>query len=276
MRCGRYYAPGEGTGGTTHGVGWGARNYHNGNGVGPPKRAGEQTDYGDYSLLLAEHLAATAESAPSAMDLAALLPRWRKAMSSWRSWMCTQTKQALQKLAQGYPADRLGGPSNAMAVRSAAAIAFWADEELAADAAHKAMFTHAEPTAHAGAEFFTRVAFRVANDGLDPVAAIQGVADDMGNSFIRKKVELALTKAKEAADPTSELAQAGELADDRAITSMGRLWEVGKSEPIKGMCALSAAALSAAPRRNETKLLCAVTKKITQAAMPGCARVLGG
>ena len=99
MRCGRYYAPGEGTGGTTHGVGWGARNYHNGNGVGPPKRAGEQTDYGDYSLLLAEHLAATADSAPSAMDLAALLPRWRKAMSSWRSWMCTQTKQALQKLA---------------------------------------------------------------------------------------------------------------------------------------------------------------------------------
>merc|ERR1719174_625491 len=70
-RIDRYFAPGEKTGGETHGIGWGARNFHNGNGVGPAKRAGEQTDYGDYSLLLAEHLAATADSAPSAMDLAA-------------------------------------------------------------------------------------------------------------------------------------------------------------------------------------------------------------
>ena len=44
----RYYAPGEKTGGTTHGVGWGARNFHDGNGNGPAKQAGEQTDYGDY------------------------------------------------------------------------------------------------------------------------------------------------------------------------------------------------------------------------------------
>ena len=43
----RYYAPGEKTGGTTHGVGWGARNFHDGNGNGPAKKAGEQTDYGD-------------------------------------------------------------------------------------------------------------------------------------------------------------------------------------------------------------------------------------
>lgn len=38
----KYYAPGEKTGGETHGVGWGARNFHGGNGRGPPKRAGEQ------------------------------------------------------------------------------------------------------------------------------------------------------------------------------------------------------------------------------------------
>ena len=35
----------------THGVGWGDRNFHGGNGRGPPKRAGEQTDYGDYNIL---------------------------------------------------------------------------------------------------------------------------------------------------------------------------------------------------------------------------------
>lgn len=61
-----YYAPGQKTGGQTHGIGWGARNYHGGNGRfvshgaravahmhnahashvrkhrGPPKKAGEQ------------------------------------------------------------------------------------------------------------------------------------------------------------------------------------------------------------------------------------------
>lgn len=41
----RFYAPGEKTGGTTHGIGWGARNYHSGNGNGPAKKAGECTDY---------------------------------------------------------------------------------------------------------------------------------------------------------------------------------------------------------------------------------------
>jgi hypothetical protein len=40
----RYYAPGEKTGGETHGVGWGQRNFHSGNGNGPSKAAGEQTD----------------------------------------------------------------------------------------------------------------------------------------------------------------------------------------------------------------------------------------
>ena len=58
----RYYAPGEKTGGETHGVGWGARNFHNGNGNGPAKRAGENTDYGDYTLLVAEHLAGSPAS----------------------------------------------------------------------------------------------------------------------------------------------------------------------------------------------------------------------
>merc|ERR1719188_1174387 len=47
-----YLAPGEKTGGMTHGVGWGARNYHGGSGNGPGKRAGEQTDYGDYNILI--------------------------------------------------------------------------------------------------------------------------------------------------------------------------------------------------------------------------------
>ena len=111
----RYYAPGEKTGGQTHGVGWGARNFHNGNGKGPAKKAGENTDYGDYVLLVLKHLSNHAAN-PHKIDLKELIPFWQNEMTSWRSWMCTQTKQTLQQVQQGKSFDQLGGNSNAMSV----------------------------------------------------------------------------------------------------------------------------------------------------------------
>ena len=231
----QYYSPGEKTGGQTHGVGWGQRNFHGGNGNGPAKGRGEQTDYGDYSLLMLEHLAAeTAAGKPVArLDLDTLLPRWQEAMRSWRSWMCTQTRQTLQQVAQGTPHDQLGGYSNAMSLRSAAALGYYADEEDAVHFAHTSMFTHKEETAHDGAEFFTRVAHRVAHRGLTPRAAIEEVAAlPSSSSFVKTKVAQGLAKADEALDSTSALSQE-EYCDDLAITSMARLWDVGKTEPIK-------------------------------------------
>lgn len=119
----RYYAPGQKTGGQTHGIGWGARNYHGGNGRGAAKRAGEQTDYGDYNLLLLEHWSATAES-PRDIDLTELIPRWQERLLTWRAWMCTQTKQTLQQVQQGVPLTQIGGMSNAMALRFAGAYGY--------------------------------------------------------------------------------------------------------------------------------------------------------
>merc|ERR1711972_1275595 len=46
------------------------------------------------------------------------------------------------------------------------------------------------------------------------------------------KVKQALEKVAEATDPTKPLSKE-EFADDLALTSMARLWDVGKSEPIK-------------------------------------------
>lgn len=227
----RYYAPGEKTGGETHGVGWGARNFHNGNGNGPAKRAGENTDYGDYTLLVAEHLAATADPPSTTFDVAAFLPRWRTALASWRSWICTQTKQTYQQVSQGVPVDRLGGNSNAMAMRSAAALAYYDDEDDLARAARATMFTHREATALAGGEFFARVAFRVVHAGLSPRAAIEAVAES-SPAFVKQKVAQALAKVAEATDPDGPLSREP-FVDDLALTSMARLWEVGKSEPIK-------------------------------------------
>ena len=120
----RYFSPGEKTGGTTHGVGWGARNFHGGNGNGAPKAAGENTDYGDYVMLLLEHFAATATPVRAALDLTELIPRWQRSMTTWRSWICTQTKQTLAQIARGTSLDELGGMSNAMALRSPASLGY--------------------------------------------------------------------------------------------------------------------------------------------------------
>jgi len=224
----RYYAPGEKTGGTTHGVGWGARNFHDGNGNGPAKQAGEQTDYGDYNLLVAEHLAATAPSRP--FDVAEFLPRWREALATWRSWICTQTRLTYNQVAQGTPVSSLGGNSNAMSFRGAALLGYYDDEDAVADAARKASFTHREATALDGAEFFARVAFRVSRGAL-PRDAIQDVAA-ASSPFVQKKVAQALSKVDEATDPAQPLSKE-DFVDDLALTSMARLWDVGKSEPIK-------------------------------------------
>merc|ERR1719424_2062054 len=97
----RYYAPGEKTGGETHGVGWGSRNFHNGNGspLGA-KRAGEGTDYGDYTLLVAEHLAEMSKASETSFDVESFIPRWQKALTggTWRSWVCTMTRTTLQQV----------------------------------------------------------------------------------------------------------------------------------------------------------------------------------
>eukprot|EP00930_Biecheleria_cincta_P018329 TRINITY_DN14317_c0_g1_i1.p1 TRINITY_DN14317_c0_g1~~TRINITY_DN14317_c0_g1_i1.p1 ORF type:complete len:548 (+),score=92.15 TRINITY_DN14317_c0_g1_i1:32-1675(+) len=226
----RYYAPGERTGGETHGIGWGARNFHNGNGVGPAKKAGECTDYGDYNILMLEHLAATAQP-PRRIRLDELVPRWLEALPKWRSWLCTQTRQTYQQVVGGTPASDLGGMSNAMALRSAAAYGYFDKEEDVAHAARTMMFTHREETALDGGEFFARVAFRIIHGPMSPLDAIKAVASE-SSPFIQEKVSQALAKVAEASDPSSSLSKE-EFVDDLALTSMARLWDVGRSEPIK-------------------------------------------
>jgi len=226
----QYYAPGSKTGGQTHGVGWGARNYHNGNGNGPAKKAGEQTDYGDYNVLIAKHLANTAEK-PHRMKLKELVPFWREEMKSWRSWICTQTKNALQQVARGGSYKQLGGHSNAMAVRNSAAFAYYSEESDLVHSSKTAMFTHKETTAIQGGEFFTRVTYRVIHKGMTPREAIVEVAST-SSDFIKAKVQQAIDKVAEATDPNNQLSKE-EYVDDLALTSMARLWDVGKTEPIK-------------------------------------------
>uniref|UniRef100_A0A7S4HJF8 ADP-ribosylhydrolase ARH3 n=1 Tax=Odontella aurita TaxID=265563 RepID=A0A7S4HJF8_9STRA len=220
-----YMAPGERMGGQTHGVGWGGRNYH------PGTAKGDQTDYGEYNILVLEHLAATASN-PRPFDVGEFIPAWQERLTSgWKQWICTQTKQTFQQIQQGTPVSQLGGNSNAMSLRYASVFAYYDTEEGAVDAARKTMFTHRERTALLGGEFFARVAYRIVHLRVTPRAAIEEVAVE-SDTWIQSKVQQALVKVKEATDPENDLSSE-EFVDDLGLTSMARLWEVGKSEPIK-------------------------------------------
>jgi len=220
----RYMSPGEMMGGETHGIGWGQRNYH------PGKKAGGTTDYGDYNILVLEHLAAISDKVRP-FNVANIIPHWKKRLENgWGSWICTMTKETYAQIAQGVPVENLGGISNAMAIRHVAAHAYYDTEAEMVDVARKSMFTHRSAEALSGGEFFARVTHRVIN-GEKPADAIEMVAVQMGG-FIEQKVAQALAKYKEEADENSALHKE-QFSDDLALTSMARLWDIGRSEPIK-------------------------------------------
>ena len=220
----KYMSPGEMMGGETHGIGWGQRNYH------PGKKAGGTTDYGDYNILVLEHLAAISDKVRP-FSVVNMIPHWKKRLENgWGSWICTMTKETYGQIAQGVPVERLGGISNAMAIRHVAAHGYYDGEEELVDAARKTMFTHRSAEALGGGEFFARVTHRVIN-GQTPSDAIEMVAVQMGG-FVEMKVAQAIAKHKEESDENSALHKE-KFSDDLALTSMAKLWDIGKSEPIK-------------------------------------------
>jgi ADP-ribosylglycohydrolase len=220
----KFMSPGEMMGGQTHGIGWGERNYH------PGKRAGGTTDYGDYNIVVLEHLAATADpSRPFSVE--AMIPHWMNRLEKgWGSWICTMTKETYGQVRQGVPVEWLGGISNAMAIRHVAAHGYYADEDELARVARACMFTHRNSEALGGGEFFARVTHRIIN-GAAPQDAIEAVAVQMGG-FFETKVAQAIAKFKEATNPEAPLFREP-FADDLALTSMARLWDIGRSESIK-------------------------------------------
>jgi len=220
----KFMSPGEMMGGQTHGIGWGERNYH------PGKKAGGTTDYGDYNILVLEHLATISEPARS-FRVKAMLPHWMNRLENgWGSWICTMTKETYAQVRQNTPVNRLGGMSNAMAIRHVAAHGYYEDEDEIASVARACMFTHRSSEALDGGEFFARVTSKVIN-GSSPQDAIDSTASYM-QGFVWQKVAQAKAKFAEATDPNRELSKEP-FVDDLALTSMAKLWDVGRSEPIK-------------------------------------------
>ena len=220
----KFMSPGEMMGGQTHGIGWGERNYH------PGKSAGGSTDYGDYNVVILEHLASISNP-PRKFEVKDILAHWMNRLEhGWGSWICTMTKETYAQVKHGVAVENLGGISNATAIRHVAAHAYYDDEEIIAQVSRDAMFTHRDVDALAGGEFFARVTHRVIY-GSRPDEAIKAVAQQMGG-FIESKVAQAIAKYEEATDETTELSKEP-FCDDLALTSMAKLWDVGRSEPIK-------------------------------------------
>ena len=220
----KFMSPGEMMGGQTHGIGWGERNYH------PGKSAGGSTDYGDYNVVILEHLASISNP-PRKFEVKDILAHWMNRLEhGWGSWICTMTKETYAQVKHGVAVENLGGISNATAIRHVAAHAYYDDEEIVAQVSRDAMFTHRDVDALAGGEFFARVTHRVIY-GSRPDEAIKVVAEQMGG-FIESKVAQAIAKYEEATDETTELSKEP-FCDDLALTSMAKLWDVGRSEPIK-------------------------------------------
>jgi hypothetical protein len=119
----RFLSPGEGMGGQTHGVGWGARNYH------PGKRAGDNTDYGEQNVILMEYLAnayIAGKHAPFSID-DYVKSHWVKQYDGMETgqcracaaWIDTMCKQTIANLQRGTPLSEAGGWSNGQVVRFA-------------------------------------------------------------------------------------------------------------------------------------------------------------
>ncbi len=167
---------------------------------------------------------------------------WHKQYHGWESgecracgaWIDTMVKHVLTNTRNGVPIHRAGGYSNAQVVRFPAALGVYDHEgDLLRAAQESTRLTnhHQEPVL--AAAFWARVAFRVVRgDPRSYQAIMQEVVDIMNNEFLRTKLQQAVDKVAEATDPKKPLSKE-KYVDDLALTSMARLWDVGKSEPIK-------------------------------------------
>jgi ADP-ribosylglycohydrolase len=247
-------APGEGLGGSTHGVGWGRANYH------PGKKAGDLTDAGDTAMMLLSHLAAR-KSKYKTYKFDDYAKYWKEQIDAGYGSCNFQTvprgtsecppntkpgylnggaRRTLQALSynpnvKGRARKMVAADVNCLvaATHFLPLFAIISDEEALVKASVATVFlSHRNRDPIKAAEFLSRTLYRILYLDMPLVEALESAADATADSFISKKLSDAQNKVKESLDVASALSKE-KLVDDVALTSMARLWEVGKSEPIK-------------------------------------------
>jgi hypothetical protein len=240
-----------------YGVGWGRANYH------PGKVAGDMTDAGDVALMLLEYLGAL--PAGGAFDFDGWAAHWRAEIEERGYGSCNF--QSVGREATGCPPGTRPGYLNGATRRTLEALrgspgargearralaadvnclfgathiapllalrAYAADEgALVRDAVDTVYVSHRNRDPVAAAQFLARASFRLLG-GAPLREALEGAAAATGDAFISARLAEAVAKVAEAADAASPLSSQGRFTDDAAITSLARLWDVGKDEPIK-------------------------------------------
>ena len=197
----------------------------------PKTIAGDQTDYGEYNVLVLEHLH---RISPAEFTVSTLLPEWKNRfmIGEWKQRISAETRHVFMQLGTGTPVSLLGGDSNAMALRYASVFAYTDDETEVVDYARLTMFTHRESTALMGNEFFARVVYRILHRAMTPLEAIEAVALKMNQPFISEKVIQAFQMLEEAMNPETDLSK-DDFVDDIAVNSMASMWDSTTNQPIK-------------------------------------------
>lgn len=107
------------------------------------------------------------------------------------------------------------------------------DEDFLVEASISTVYlSHKNRDPLKAADFLSRTLHRIIYQEMSLEDALDSAALATKDAFITSKLENAKAKVKEALDVTTQLYKE-EFVDDIAITSMSRLWEIGKSEPIK-------------------------------------------
>lgn len=254
-----YAAPGS-----NHGVGWGTANYH------PGKVAGDLTDAGDVALITLEHVLDLAQRGER-YTFDGLEAHWRAEIEERGYGACNfisvgrehsgpcpaglrpgylngGTRRTLEDVAAATARNGGVAPSGPARMALAADVnclvsathflplfLLESDEAALADAAVSTVFlSHKNRDPVAAAAFLARALHRLLHARAPLRQALQGAADEGGDAFISACLANAVAKVEEVNAPGSALGALGApYADDAACTSMARLWDVGRSEPIK-------------------------------------------
>lgn len=252
------------TPGVNHGVGWGTANYH------PGKVAGDLTDAGDVALMALEHVADLAKRG-AAYTFDGFEQYWRAEIEERGYGACNfqsvgrefsgpcpagmrpgylngGTRRTLENVAAakrhnggvaptGTARMKLASDTNCLvsATHFLPLFLIESDEEALAEAAAGTVYlSHKNRDPVAAAAFLARALHRLLYDRQPLRQALQGAADAGGDAFISTCLANAVAKVDEVNAPGSKLGALGApYADDAACTSMARLWDVGRSEPIK-------------------------------------------
>ena len=245
-----YAPPGE----ANNGVGWGQANYH------PGKTAGDLTDAGEVAIMLLAHLVDVKKQGVS-FSFDSFAAYWKKEIDEgygscnfmsvgreakgcppglkpgYINGGSRRTLDALsrQPMAKGEQRKMLAADVNCLvaATHFLPLLFVVHDEEAFVTQARDTVYiSHRNSDPVAAAEFLARTLFRLTHTHKPFDSALSEAAAATNYPLISTWLDSARAKVREANDPTSDLSRE-ELVDDVAITSMSRLWDVGKVEPIK-------------------------------------------